>query len=412
MNLLNKLNDNLLIKIMKESKNRVYLSLPSIYQYMAAKIINEVEAGDLRIIVDFSEEKIRDGFGDIESIEMLRNSRIVLKSLPNNMVSFIICDDIGYFLFPKSKYSQEPENNFNAVRMNNESILAVIDYFFKPEFEISSDKDLDKPAEPNQKFQAKEIPETIFKQVKRNIVNNPPINPDFNKILNVYKTKLEFVELQFEGANITSQKVNIPSKLLPFKDETIKKSLETRFVLFNNIEERKEYEKFAEIKETIKNIRNTYLLPFSERKKSFIDKNRKSEFENEVKKCQDKLFEAVNSLTKLLTSEILDSKKRFTEELQDFLLLYPIHEQHDYTNNYDYHYRFNKDKATEIVYSIKFPDIEKLLGEIEIKLFFYEISENDLKDDKFLNSLIKHGIITEEDKSSLAEEFKAVELKK
>jgi hypothetical protein len=415
MDLLDKIDDNQLIELMKKSKNRVYLSLPSLYLPMTKRIIDEVNASDIGIIVDFSEEKIRDGFGDIDSIMMLKKSRIKLRSLSNNMVSFIICDDMGYFLFPKSKYSHETEENINAVIMNEETVSAVIDYFFKTEPEIKNDinteTEIDKSKDITPKFQAKEISETIFNQVKDNIVNNPPLDPDFKKILNVYRTKLEFVEFQFDGANIASQKVNIPSRLLPFKDEAIIRRLETKFVLFKNIENREEFKKFAAIKETVKKLRNTYLLPFSARKKSFIDKTRKKDFLSQVEKCRKDLLDTKQSLSKALNDEMIKSKEQFVKELQDFFNMYPDNQQQDIINDRDSINLVNKNKATEIVYRINYPNIDKLLKDIDMKCYFYDITYNELKDDNFLESLVNHNIISEEEKSSLTEECKAIEAK-
>ena len=119
-----------------KATEHLYLSLPSIDDEMADALIlakNQKPSISINVVVDNSEESIRNGFGDIEGIDKLLKSNIHIRQSDGNLISFIISDSIGYFLFPHSRIFIDKAKGTNAFRISPSSILLLKKFFFPNE---------------------------------------------------------------------------------------------------------------------------------------------------------------------------------------------------------------------------------------------------------------------------------------
>ncbi len=130
---------NELCDIIEKTRNKLIISLPNIDEALAYSIVDfkaKNRLNDVKVITDNSEENFRNGFGEIKAIENLKENGIALYELQKNMVSFIISDNMGYYLFPQSKIFAGDENLLsNAVRINSLDLINIKNYFFPPKTE-------------------------------------------------------------------------------------------------------------------------------------------------------------------------------------------------------------------------------------------------------------------------------------
>lgn len=71
---------------------------------------------------------------------MLKVNGIQLFEIPGNMVSFIISDNIGYYLFPQSKiFAGDEDLTSNAVKINQLDIINLKNDFFPPKTEAEKE---------------------------------------------------------------------------------------------------------------------------------------------------------------------------------------------------------------------------------------------------------------------------------
>ncbi len=187
--------------------NSLILCLPNIDTELAHAIIGfkkENNINDIKIITDNSENNFRNGFGEISAIEKLKENGIDLFELTGNMVSFIISDSIGYYLFPQSKiFAGDEDLSSNAVKMNQIDIINLKNYFFPPETATEKEKILNeildkfeevkvtlsqsiKGIAGNEKktFKVEQINEANLETVGKRLKINPPDHPDLKRKIN------------------------------------------------------------------------------------------------------------------------------------------------------------------------------------------------------------------------------------
>ena len=119
--------------ILETTSNLFYYCSPNIHPEMAEKIASMANSiKDIKIIIDPSENSFRNGYGDIKAIDKLRDSSAQIFEIANNMVSFIIADETGYFFFPESRMFTEDAKGNNAVLMDKLMLQQIKNYFFPP----------------------------------------------------------------------------------------------------------------------------------------------------------------------------------------------------------------------------------------------------------------------------------------
>lgn len=417
MNFIDSFSNNEIFALLEQAKERVFISLPSIHKNLSEVLMNLRDLPFLFVIIDLSEDRIRDGYGQISAIEELQNAGIKILDFPGNMVSFIIADEIGYFLFPESKTQLNTTKSINAVKMDPVILNSIVGYFFPNlnkkkrinpfKYVAEMNKFIDNAEEEEKIKKIEKINIDKLSVIQQNLNNNPPQKIEFSNILNVYRTKIEFVELIFTGANIQSKTIKISSKILPFKDKKIREMFHTNMSLFTDVEDSDWYKDINDIKDELKEIREDYLIPFTIRKKSFLIKSNHKDFESKVKGLKDKI-EKLNEKTAIaLSDEILNTKKRIKEELITFFKVYAPEGLEKFDKNDPFYKRAIEDQAESMVNNIKLPKYSEGKINFNLEYFFYDITIEDLKDENFLKILKKAEVITKVDENEIVEIFQA-----
>ena len=135
MSFIKSLDSHELNNLIQAAKERVILSLPGLFAENGTAILLKFDSGfnNIKVILNCSEKLIRQGYGDIETIQKLKDAGIPVFDQPDNLVSFVICDDKGYFLFPQSRIFLEDSHNVrNAIEMDPFSMEQIIGLFFPP----------------------------------------------------------------------------------------------------------------------------------------------------------------------------------------------------------------------------------------------------------------------------------------
>jgi hypothetical protein len=113
-----------------------------------------------------------------------------------------------------------------------------------------------------------------------------------------------------------------------------------------------------------------------------------------------------------LLNEKLNTQERFAKTIYEFLLQNPTEALKSNIDNQALFLKCCENEAQKLIYKIKFPDVDKLVEDIVLNVYHYDVTYEDLNDDKFLELLMKQGVITKQDSSTIVESFKAVKLKK
>ena len=410
-----------LSELICSTKKALYLCLPSLHSELAKAISYLAHSSsfaekslEIHILVDFDPQTFRQGYGDFDSVNGLIKENFKVKCLKDNRISFIISDNIGYYLFIESRsLIPADKETINAIKIDPVSIVRLKHYFF-PDVNGSAIQNELANAIIEESIQLKkpnvvegpsaiisDIDEVILNIVKVDLEKNPPLNPDFKRTVEFYSNKFQYAELHYVGQNIEHFTIEIPSKLLPYKNIVLRKKLLTRLKLFENINKSEAFMKFKTIEEYKTQIIEKYLTPIKCRKgRSVLIKELKTEFENEVEKLREKLTGLKSSIYSVMADEIETSKANLNETMRLFLLENPTEDMQDFgVANYQ---RMAKDIANRLTDSIKI-DPAKLITKFKIDRHFADITFEDLSDSELLEEFKQKKLIDEADERQLAE---------
>lgn len=299
MKFIETLNYSRIIDLIFDSKTELFISLPSIDSTIADALIKRAIQVVIKVVVDNSEESIRNGYGEVKAIESIIKAGIEINQCNGNLVSFIIADETGYFIFPQSKiFTAEPKGS-NAVRIdpvtikilktnyfhsepiskensfdNNEAISKSINHFEEAFKELSIE---------GRNISSDNFNENKFKDLKRKLEINPPLEPDLQRQINTYTAKIRFVELKFAGGGIENTIATLPKKAIPINSEELKNLLLTKIKMFQDLSGNEKYQKFEEFKAKVDKLRKDFLTPITCRGgKSIIKIENLETFKNEL----------------------------------------------------------------------------------------------------------------------------------
>lgn len=418
-----------LTELIKSARKRLYLCLPSLHPEISDAIaeLNFMENlgnGDVKIniLIDFDAQTFRQGYGDFVSLEELFREGHEIKCLKDNRISFIISDDIGYYLFIESR-SLIPADKvtINAVRIDPVSMVRLKKFFFpeaeKTDFKnelanaiIEESKTLSEPEKlmPEKQATVTEISENEIKELKTSLEQNPPLNPDFKRTVEFYSNKFQYAEIHYKGQNIEHLTIEIPSKLLPYKNTELRKKFITRLKLFENINKSEDFVKFKTVEECKNQISEDYLTPITCRKgRSVLKKELKGDFEKEVASLQLKLNDLKTGIYKVMSEEIETAKTNLCETMRLFLLDNPTEDMLNMgPNNHD---RMAKNISKALTDRINV-DPARLITKFKIDCHFADITFEDLSDSELLKEFKEKELIDEADETNLAVFSKGIKI--
>lgn len=405
--------------------SNLYLALPSIDNNIAEKLIKKGDKASIKILIDNSEDAIRNGFGEIEGIEKLIENNIQIYQSEGNLISFIITDDIGYFIFPQSKIFMEKAMGTNAFKIDPVTIQLLIQHFF-PNENSSDEFKLDQSVTIGYSHKYFEIAFQELQQTSTTVVKfdnekyedivkklkiNPSLSPNLQRQINTYTAKIQFVELKYSGGNFKDKIVTLPKDAIPINNEELKNLLNTQIKMFQDIDQKPEYKKFQEFNNKIDNFRKKYLTPITCRPgKSILKIKDKESFVRELEELKEELKIVSKTLTTLLEEGRLDTIDLLKDELKIF---FNANEPQDLKiiNKPETKERKLQEIINTIVSSVKFPEVSNLIEKVSLTVYYYDLTWNDFKDEKLLKEFKKKQIMKEDEIVSIVKIKDAFEAK-
>lgn len=407
----------------------LYLSLPSIDDEMAdALTLAKQKKPNLKvnIVVDNSEESIRNGFGDIDGIDKLLQNNIQIFQSAGNLISFIISDFIGYFLFPHSRIFIDKAKGTNAFRIDPVSIELLKHYFFPNETKKNEFEQIATIGDANKHFMqalnelnnknitsvVSEFDNKKHKENKQNLKINPPNPPDLQRQINTYSAKIQFVELKFNGGNLENKIAQLPKKAIPINSEDLKNLLQTRIKMFQDIDKSSDYKKLIEFKDKVEKIRKEFLTPITCRPgKSIVKMDKKVRFLEELNTLKKETETLNNSLTTMLEEGKLNTLDLLRKELKAFFIANEPDELKN-INRPEIKERKLEDIINTVTASVKFPEVSKLIENISLTELFYDLTWNDFKDEKLHKEFREKEIMKGDDIEQIVKLKDAYETKR
>lgn len=413
MQIIEKITFKRVVDLVFNAKKFIYLSLPGIDIVTADVLIEKLNKNPIKIkvLIDNSEETIRNGYGDIEGIEKLFKNNIEIYQSDGNLISFLIADDIGYFIFPQSKIFENEPKGTNAFRLDPISMHMIINHFFENNNNNYGDDELPATINKSYDYFKTALNECIyisddvlpfdkkeFSVIKENLSINPPLPPNLKRLITTYTSKIQFIDFKFNGGNLEKKIINLPVTAIPISSIELKKLLKTKINMFNDVNENPGFKKLNELKKNVENLRKEYLIPITCRPgKNIIKIPEKNNFIDKLKSIKEEIKNLDESLYSLLEEQMLNTKDLLRVELKIYfsnsnnetpdLKRLPNGETKD---------KKLKETIDKIIYSIKFPEVKSILDKIIISEIYYDLTWNDFSDDKLLKEFKEKNILKED----------------
>lgn len=414
------------------AKNCIYIVLPGIDDVLSQLLIDIKKESSIliNVCIDNSEDAIRNGYGDAKGIDNILDNGILIRQSKGNRVSFIIIDNSGYIFFPESRIFSADPIGPNALELDAFTITRLLTYYFPPE-DDNERENLDERLSNSIEMQKEwmhRVRNEVFNhppqavtdnfrkdrhsEIKIALAKNPPTEPNLQRQIKTYTAKIQFVELKFLGINLQSRTINIPEDAIPINNKELKKILQTKMKLFQNIENNKDFSVFVELKKKVDVLRDDYLKPITCREgKSLIEVEMKEAFKARLQKIKNEILELNKQLPDILEAATLQTKDLIKAELSVFFKANEPEEIQQYQDTVIKQRKLNE-FVDRLVYRIPFPKTEKLIEKISLSAFYYDLTFQDFSDDNLIQELKKKKIMKDEDIKGIVKMKNAFEEKK
>ena len=192
------------------------------------------------VSLDFSESVLRMGYGDIDSVQLLRRAGIDVRSTPGLRLGLFVVDGRGFLFSPLARYLEaEPVSSSapNALRLSPDRATDAMARLSPASLEIALSRATDASERrrlENHEIEvaSEEIEENEIAYVASGLAKAPPVPFDLARQVRVYTAYLQYIKLELSGAAIQRRRIVLPKALVGLgADPEIDERLRTTFDL-------------------------------------------------------------------------------------------------------------------------------------------------------------------------------------
>ena len=399
-------------KISKARESVCYVA-PGILAEVAkalAVVSQRIGTESITVCLDLNEGVFRMGYGDLEAVETLRNSKIKLNSSSGLRAGIIVIDNFGYMFTPTALLLEADEISDapNAMRLLESQVTEVRIRISEKEREIvaqkaKTEKERERIRQQDVEVESKEIQDSEIQEIKENLEKNPPAEFDLTRQVRVYSTYLQYVEISFQGVRIQRRRIPIPQVLIAANaEEELSRKFRTTFDL---IEKDKEFPLNDLVKKSNRTKKKfTRLLG---NKGRVILKEKKREFEKEIEKIRNELEKYKKELGEELNAKLKKSKQQILDHFVPMLKANPPYEM---TSCLPISYK-EKDIKLWVKREIfgTLPKADELCQKMKLEVVYKDITFETLNDKDFISKIKKEFPYHDWDEKLYAESLAAEE---
>lgn len=369
------------------ARSSIILAAPGISAAIAESLMvasQRLGAGNIQVVLDVSASVARLGYGEHAAVEVLRSGGLEPRHHPGLRTGVLICDRQGWSFTSTPKLVEAAASadaeGYNAIALTEAQVMVL-----RGELPQASCADVGKsdvqPAFLPVVGSTKVDDETVGK-VKAALEIAPPQQFDLARQTQVYAALIEFVELSFEGFNIQSRRVQLPSTLpmIASKDKSLKERLTASLKVLDKIEKPKV---LKDITDSIEELRKAYLVPVGPAGRVML-KSKRNAFETELKAIEDALITCKKSLTADLKDALDSVVASITPELARSVMADP-------PPRFRGLFPATEESAAEYVreqLEKTFPSAEDLVAGMKIHKFYKDVTYETLKNKEFAERVL------------------------
>jgi hypothetical protein len=220
--------DNALVQLITAARNRLVIVAPALTKPVAEALsgrLADLGQLDITVILDADPEVYRLGFGDQEALETIRiasaNQLFELREQPGVRIGVVISDGTTMVYSPVSKNVEAGSTSAekpNAIVLTGSATDRIASAAGADNSETAPNADIGEMA----------LKPARVKTMQENLKANPPKPFDITRKLNVFSSKVQYVELSVSNYQLTKHQITLPEEFSNFVDEDLKQRVTSR----------------------------------------------------------------------------------------------------------------------------------------------------------------------------------------
>ena len=217
--------DTRVIAMIAAAQERLVLVAPALTKSVASAVATRMKEPGLpfvpTVILDADAEVYRMGYGDEEALEIIRKANaeehLDLREQPGVRIGVIIADTETLIYAPAARAIEAGSTSAekpNAILLSAEESRAIADAVGAVDLETDT-----YVAEPEIGRQGME-PERVD-EMQRSLKETPVRPVDLTRRLNVFVTRIQYVELKVKGYHLSRRRVPLPEEFRVFDDKEL-----------------------------------------------------------------------------------------------------------------------------------------------------------------------------------------------
>ena len=397
--------DDSVIAMVRSARKRLAVIAPGVTIAVAqalAERMNDLPVLSLTVILDADAEVYRMGYGDTEALAIIRNAskaaHFDLREQRGVRIGVIISDERTMIYAPVSRNVEAGSMSAerpNAVVLEGSATAAVAVASGTTSPPETNTQRAETESPPGQEIGHKALEPMKVEMMEADLKANPPRPFDLTRRLTVFVSEVQFVELRLTNAVLSSRKIRLLPHFLKFEDAGLRQDIESTLKIPIDLSSKFEVSFWsyrgretlkiseADLKRERDAIERTFFYDWKGRGKVILRKD-KEQFKKEL----SRLLKMTEAYQAALKGQFDAKEKEFREtmvkEFLDFWQASPPENLVRRGQVDEASCKQNIENAADDMFQRALT-----IGAPEAKDIYKDISIEDLKDEKLMESLKK-----------------------
>ena len=220
--------DEALVGLISRARKRLVVIAPALTQAVAdalSRRFDDLGQLNVTVILDSDPEVYRLGFGDEPALETIRaasaSSMFDLREQPGVRIGIVISDDTTMVYSPVSKNIEAGSTSVekpNAIVLSGSASDSIA---------TAAGSDMDDDARAPE-VGNKALEPAKVQQMQTDLKENPPKPFDITRKMNVFTSKVQYVELSASNYRLTTRQIPLPPELVDVADDDLRNRISSR----------------------------------------------------------------------------------------------------------------------------------------------------------------------------------------
>jgi len=216
---LQSISSSMLVAAIERARTRIVLIAPGVWPDVAncvAEAWQRLGPGNVVVVLDVDAEVCRYGFGSMEGLEVLQKVASEMgESIGHESgvrISVVIADDETFVFSPTPKQLEAAPEDTDLSATSRAKVNGIV--LSNPPASLERELGVGLDQEADRTIGLDPLSEEKLGEVTQDLKQNPPKNFDLSKAVNVYNSKIRFVELKVTGCSLSRQSASLPKHLI------------------------------------------------------------------------------------------------------------------------------------------------------------------------------------------------------